>query len=338
MKITGKFTNLLTSVFILTLIFVNLLSPQMSFGENSEQDDVISIDKIVLDTEDMDGNEKVEEDEESLNEYIENIVNEDASKSSDPEPVETNTKPILLSKHEIEKADDIYNRALKYIEEGNNFEARKLLSELFFKGISVEMSLKTKEQLDFINKTLVFSPEPDPNSVIYTVKGGDTLGKIASKYNTTYELVMLVNRKPRTNIRVGERLKIIEGTFDILVDKSDYKMTLLLNDHYVKQYDIGTGKNDKTPVGEFEIAEKMIEPTWYSGDGVYPYGTPENVLGTRWIGFKDKPGYYGFGIHGTADPESIGKSESNGCVRLRNEDVEELFVFVTDKTKVVIQN
>ena len=76
---------------------------------------------------------------------------------------------------------------------------------------------------------------------------------------------------------------------------------------------------------------------WYSPEGVFPFGHPKNVLGTRWIGFEEKEGLYGYGIHGTAEPESIGKAESNGCIRLRNEDVEELFDFVETKTKVVIQ-
>ncbi|MFQ5787157.1 MAG: L,D-transpeptidase, partial [Thermodesulfobacteriota bacterium] len=70
---------------------------------------------------------------------------------------------------------------------------------------------------------------------------------------------------------------------------------------------------------------------------IYQFGDPKNVLGTRWIGFEDKEGLYGYGIHGTTEPDSIGKEMSNGCIRLTNEDVEELFNYVKAKTKVVIQ-
>lgn len=181
-------------------------------------------------------------------------------------------------------------------------------------------------------------PEESPNSFFYTVKGGDTLSKIADEFNTSYELIMKINNKSGTNIMAGECLRIIKGPFDILVDKSEFVLTLLLNNHYIKQYKIGTGKDDKTPVGLFEIAEKIKNPVWYSGDGVYHFGHPDNILGTRWIGFKDKPGLYGYGIHGTTRPESIGKAESNGCIRLTNEDVENLFAFVTKDTKVTIQD
>lgn len=82
----------------------------------------------------------------------------------------------------------------------------------------------------------------------------------------------------------------------------------------------------------------MKEPAWYSPDGgVFPYGHKENILGTRWIGFKDKPDLRGYGIHGTTQPETIGTESSNGCIRMLNSDVEELYDFVTLNTEIVIQ-
>jgi hypothetical protein len=48
---------------------------------------------------------------------------------------------------------------------------------------------------------------------------------------------------------------------------------------------------------------------------------PANPLGTRWMGL----GYKGYGIHGTNMPLSIGKAASHGCIRMRNQDVEDLF-------------
>jgi lipoprotein-anchoring transpeptidase ErfK/SrfK len=148
---------------------------------------------------------------------------------------------------------------------------------------------------------------------------------------------MRINNKHRTSIKVGERLKILKGNVTVLVDKSDYTLTLLLDGRFIKQYQVGTGKSDKTPEGKFVIDNKLKNPVWYSPDGIYQFGDPKNVLGTRWIGFEDKKGLYGYGIHGTTDPDSIGKEMSNGCVRLKNEDVEDLFDYVKAKMTVVIQ-
>jgi lipoprotein-anchoring transpeptidase ErfK/SrfK len=55
------------------------------------------------------------------------------------------------------------------------------------------------------------------------------------------------------------------------------------------------------------------------------------------MGFRDTPEAQGFGIHGTDDPGSIGKDASQGCVRLRNEEVEQLFTWVSVGTRVEIR-
>jgi lipoprotein-anchoring transpeptidase ErfK/SrfK len=66
-----------------------------------------------------------------------------------------------------------------------------------------------------------------------------------------------------------------------------------------------------------------------------PYGVNQRrykgVLGTRRLVLGD-----GYGIHGTDAPESIGRSVSHGCVRLRNEDIEKLYDMVPVGTPVYI--
>lgn len=66
-----------------------------------------------------------------------------------------------------------------------------------------------------------------------------------------------------------------------------------------------------------------------------PYGVNQRrykgVLGTRRLVLGD-----GYGIHGTNVPESIGRSVSHGCVRLRNEDIEKLYDMVPIGTPVYI--
>lgn len=68
---------------------------------------------------------------------------------------------------------------------------------------------------------------------------------------------------------------------------------------------------------------------------VPPFGTNqrryEGVLGTRRLDLGD-----GYGIHGTDEPESIGRSVSHGCVRMFNEDVEKLYPMVPVGTAVYI--
>jgi hypothetical protein len=101
----------------------------------------------------------------------------------------------------------------------------------------------------------------------------------------------------------------------------------------VKRYKVGIGRNfEETPVGQFKVAVKVLDPTWYpTGRKPVPPG-PANPLGTRWIGL----GRTGYGVHGTNVPWTIGSPCSGGCVRLVNSEAEELFERVRLGTPVEI--
>ena len=270
------------------------------------------------------------------------ITTDDLDKVPDVEVPEETVAPGIKKEEEKKKDEGkkslhSYKLVSEYLKNGKKYEARNELSDLYFAETNKAKRAEIKNKLDELNAELVFSREPSPDAFIYEVRPGDTLIEIASKYNTNYEFIVRINNKHRTSIRVGERLKILKGNVSVLVDKSDYTLTLLLDGHFIKQYPIGTGKSDRTPEGKFIVDNKLINPVWYSPDGIYQFGDPENVLGTRWIGFEDKKGLYGYGIHGTTDPDSIGRQMSNGCIRLKNEDVEDLFDYVKPKMTVVIQ-
>jgi lipoprotein-anchoring transpeptidase ErfK/SrfK len=264
---------------------------------------------------------------EADNEPDEDVVQKTATEKEKKE-TDRNKKSKSILTHKL---------VSEYLKKGKKFEARNELSNLYFREADHEKKNEIKKKLDELNEVLVFSRTPSPDAIFYEVKPGDSLAKIAKKFNTSYAFIMRINNKSRTLIKIGERLKILKGELSLLVDKSDYTLTILLNGHFIRQYPIGIGKSDKTPVGVFIVDNKLINPTWYSPEGVYQYGHPKNVLGTRWIGFEDRNDFYGYGIHGTADPDSIGKDMSNGCIRLKNENVEELFDFVKAKTRVVMQ-
>jgi len=142
-------------------------------------------------------------------------------------------------------------------------------------------------------------------------------------------LIVKANKIDPRLIRVGLSLKIPQVRFSFEAGTEDRLAYLKHNGLIVKQYPVGVGKTETpTPIGSFKVINKLIEPTWYSPDESEPIppNDPRNQLGTRWIGFENaKTIGRGFGIHGTIKPESIGKAESNGCIRMHNEDVEELF-------------
>ncbi|MDD5225970.1 MAG: L,D-transpeptidase family protein [Candidatus Omnitrophica bacterium] len=181
---------------------------------------------------------------------------------------------------------------------------------------------------------VLFSKEVDADSILYTVKPGDSLYVLARKNHTTVDFIKKLNGLKSDNIYPRMKLKIHTAPFSIQVDKSKNILVLYSNGEAVKKYSVATGKKNCTPVGEFKITDKLVHPTWFKTGAILPPGSPENALGTRWMGF-DKPAY---GIHGTIEPKSIGTQASEGCIRMLNEDVEELYSLVPVGTKVTIQD
>ncbi|WP_223066402.1 L,D-transpeptidase [Paenibacillus caui] len=108
--------------------------------------------------------------------------------------------------------------------------------------------------------------------------------------------------------------------YRIIVDLSDHRLYLLDGDRVVRGFPVGTGTIvNQTPQGEYTIVNKQPNP-----------GGP---FGAFWMGLS-KPHY---GIHGTNDPSSIGKSVSHGCIRMYNQDVLALSKLVPLHTRVTIR-
>jgi lipoprotein-anchoring transpeptidase ErfK/SrfK len=105
---------------------------------------------------------------------------------------------------------------------------------------------------------------------------------------------------------------------------------------------------EKRPAGEMlHVAVMAPNPNYTFDPEVFPESAearelgrkliippgPNNPVGTVWIGL-DKPGY---GIHGTPNPEQVGRTESHGCFRLANWNAEHLLKLVTIGTPVHVE-
>ena len=132
----------------------------------------------------------------------------------------------------------------------------------------------------------------------------------------------------------------------VVVDKSD--STLTLQDaagKVIAQYPVSSGsEHDPLPIGEWKIVATARNPTFHynpalfwDADPSHAKATlapgPNNPVGTVWIDLS-KPHY---GLHGSPTPASIGKTQSHGCVRLTNWDVETLAAALDTSVPVVMQ-
>jgi len=109
--------------------------------------------------------------------------------------------------------------------------------------------------------------------------------------------------------------------YKIEVSMTDHHMQLFKNDEVVFETDVGVGMSDRpTPGGVYYIKELLQPPNPNGVYGVYAYGLSgySEVLEE----FNGGPG--DLGLHGTNNPDGIGTDVSNGCVRMRNDEITQL--------------
>jgi lipoprotein-anchoring transpeptidase ErfK/SrfK len=218
----------------------------------------------------------------------------------------------------------------KLVAAGNEAAALKLLSQWYWKQPGQRGEIQ--QQLDRLAKAAYFSPQPN-DCEPYVIQPGDQLRKVANKYQLTWQYLAKLNQVDPKKIRTGKKLKVVEGPFSAVVDLSDYELTIHCHGNFVRKYRVGTGKDGVSPIGEFVVKEKLENPTYYGPNGdVKAPDDPLNPLGERWIDIGDS-----FGIHGTIEPDSIGRSESRGCIRMLNSDVEDVYDLLTIGSPVRIQ-
>ena len=164
--------------------------------------------------------------------------------------------------------------------------------------------------------------------MIHSIKPGETLNSISRDYRVSIAQLLAANPLI-TNLNilnVGQTI-MIPGLpdpetipYQIYISKNNRTLKLFRNQTLIKTYPIAVGKMlTQTPIGKFVVVNRQPNP-----------GGP---FGAMWLSLSKA----GYGIHGTNNPASIGKSVSHGCVRMHNQDVLELAKRIPNGTRVFIQ-
>lgn len=158
--------------------------------------------------------------------------------------------------------------------------------------------------------------------------------KLAEQFHSSPALIAKLN--PGVDLSVaGTKLTVpnvaaamrLPKPARVVVDKSD--SVLLLEDAAGKvlaQFPVTTGSAEfPLPIGEWKVTAVARDPVWHYDPKLIagsrktdvkseiPPG-PNNPVGNTWIGISKEH----YGIHGTPSPTKVGKTESNGCIRMTN--------------------
>lgn len=186
---------------------------------------------------------------------------------------------------------------------------------------------------------------------------GSALELVAEKYHANPNLIRRLN--PNVNwaaVFPGTRVWVpavehvtIDGTpAEIVISLGGRELDVLDDtSRIIAHFPVSIAHAvEKRPVGELQVAVVIPNPDYTFDPDVFresaearaighrlliPPG-PNNPVGLAWIGL-DRPGY---GIHGTPEPEHVGRTESHGCFRLANWDVLTLLPLVHVGMKVLV--
>ena len=274
-----------------------------------------------------------------------------------PSTQPASAEQVAEAKDKFRRGSDLFDRKAT---DADWLLARQLLSESLASGaLPDDLAKPCRADLTELTKEIIFSRrvfEADPYAYRYVVKGGDVLVNVVKAEDSLVpaEGIQLINKvaDPRS-LQVGQWLKMVRGPFDAIITKHAFTLDLYQRGMFVKTYRVGLGQNGSTPVGYWMVAPggRTRQAPWTPPPASQPeasrvirWGQPGYPLGKDglWIALigtdRNTEMLRGFGIHGTNDPASIGKQASLGCVRLADEDINELFSLLYDgKSKVEVR-
>jgi len=256
--------------------------------------------------------------------------------------------------------------AVRLVDQGNQLlsqdkkiQGRAVLTKaLLSEKLSQASAAAVRAKLEALADEMIFSRnvvDGDPYTATYTFAKLEVLTRVERKLSLRVpnQIVLKINKlSSGTQIQAGQTIKVIRGPFHAIVDKSDFTMDIFLchdgsDPVFIKRVRVGLGKNGyDTPAGLWQINGKTERTPWYppanaEQQHAIACDQPGYPLGKKgyWLGLKGIDQHTAsadsYGIHGTNEPDSIGRAASLGCIRLADADIELVFFLLYDQRSTV---
>ena len=113
----------------------------------------------------------------------------------------------------------------------------------------------------------------DGFTIRHTVSPGEYLGRLVRKNKTTLQAVMLANKLKSPRIRIGQKLFFLNGDWKISVSKNTRQLLLFRNGRIFMGFDVGIGRQGRTPTADFVISDRLKNPDYRTRDGrIFKHG------------------------------------------------------------------
>jgi LysM repeat protein len=222
----------------------------------------------------------------------------------------------------------------KNLDEGRLPEAHMALSSLYDNPDLPQAQAKlVTELLDQLAGTVIYSRQHLLDQP-YLVRPGDTLEQVADRYNVPPVLLARINGiREGVPLEPGQELKVVRGPFNAVIHLDKHELTLMVDGRYAGRFTIGVGCDQPKLEGTYIVREKNANPQYRGPDGItVPGGDPRNPLGKYWIGLSNN-----IGLHGTVDPQNIGRDDNRGTICLGERDIDDIYGILSVGSRVVIQ-
>ena len=223
--------------------------------------------------------------------------------------------------------------AQRELETGQLAGALRQLTPWYGNGqLAPEEQQHLQSMLDQIAGTVVYSTQNHLEHP-YEVQPGERLESIGEKYQVPWQLLAKINGiADPAALQPGERLKVVRGPFEAVISLDRRELVLRTADGlYAGRFPVGLGAENPPQEGSFAVSDKVENPVYYGREKSIAAEDPSNPLGERWIGLGRQ-----MAIHGTNDPQVVGRNDLPGWISLREQDVEEVYDILSLGSRVTI--
>lgn len=218
-----------------------------------------------------------------------------------------------------------FEKASELLRSGKTDDAKAALAQFINDYPDSVKVPGAKTALADINMGWLFSPDESPEKTAYSVAKGDSLVKIASKFNTNAELIFRVNNMENINLQIGQQLFIPKLDTSIVVDRAGKTVTLLNQGQFFKEYPV---QSLKIPGGSAVVATKVTDKVALQGADRVAFGDKKYAGSERWLMLASN----GIVIRGQS-----GEGAAPAGIVLSAPDMEEVFILVSRGAPVTIK-